>query len=66
MGLRWRYNLTRMMHAMYFSRKAYYRINNLSDIDNVTRWIAAGTAAGPVAAPKWKWGRRRERRGVFR
>jgi hypothetical protein len=35
LGLRWRYNLTRTLHSLYFSRKAFYRVNNMSPVDNV-------------------------------
>jgi len=41
MGLRWRYNLTRTLHSLYFSRKAYYRVNCLSELDNVDSRFAS-------------------------
>ena len=42
MGLRWRYNLTRSLHALYFSRKAYYRVNcTLEGLDNVDSRLAS-------------------------
>ena len=41
MGLRWRYNLTRTLHSLYFSRKAYYRVNCMSGLDNVDSRLAS-------------------------
>ena len=42
MGLRWRYNLTRTLHALYFSRKAYYRVNCCpGGLDNVDSRLAS-------------------------
>jgi putative ATP-binding cassette transporter len=34
-GVRWRYNLTRTIHELYFSRKAYYRVNCYSGLRNL-------------------------------
>mmetsp|Transcript_38562 Transcript_38562/g.101741 ORF Transcript_38562/g.101741 Transcript_38562/m.101741 type:complete len:609 (-) Transcript_38562:800-2626(-) len=40
-GLRWRYNLTRTLHSLYFTRKAYYHVNDHSTLDNVDSRFAS-------------------------
>ena len=40
-GLRWRYNLTRTLHSLYFTQKAYYHVNCFTPLDNVDSRFAS-------------------------